>query len=631
MPSKHESMGGQERVRITQFPQPERPQSEAADDLGRRMVAVLGVHRSGTSALSRSLQALGIDLGDNLMPPAQNINDKGFWEDLDFYEFNERLLNKAGSAWHRLSPMADERFLGPDFAAERFDATALVEKKMSDTEVFAFKDPRTALLLPFWQCIFDDLQIPCYYVISVRNPLEVSESLRKRDGFDPVRSVLLWAKHLSAAVDYSSGQKRVFVDYSALVNSPREQLKRIADCLGLRMPAANSKRFLSFAADFLDPGLRHHRISGNELERSAIVPEPVRQLYRVLQSWCSAAAEENLTLEPEYAIQLGRFLTEIRPLVGYVDQLDEKTAVLSNCVSKVGQRLADTKAEHSAELARIQEVFSEKDQTLSHAQAELEVLRGEHAQAIEQIGEISRSNDELERRRDALLAELEAARREKIQLTEQILLLESRVGDTEVALQAATKNSDGIESELRTLHADSARVRQEFQAEIADAESHLAALHEKLGRYETEIRNLKATLGEKELEIGRLCQAEANLARVNNALLEEKAEYAAQIRDLEKCVAGNGQRAKALNEKTVHLETRLQDEQARHVVECRSLQESLAAARLIAETQALSYERHIQGLKVDLRLTKAENLSLKNSTSWRVTKPIRMLRRVLSK
>ena len=49
-----------------------------------RLIVVLGMSASGTSALTRGLQVLGVNLGDKLMPPAHN-NVKGHFEDLGGY------------------------------------------------------------------------------------------------------------------------------------------------------------------------------------------------------------------------------------------------------------------------------------------------------------------------------------------------------------------------------------------------------------------------------------------------------------------------------------------------------------------------------------------------------------------
>ena len=75
--------------------------AEVIDDLpvksgGKLIVVVLGMHRSGTSAVTRGLTVLGVELGDRLMPPKENINDRGFFEDIDINAINVRYIALSG-------------------------------------------------------------------------------------------------------------------------------------------------------------------------------------------------------------------------------------------------------------------------------------------------------------------------------------------------------------------------------------------------------------------------------------------------------------------------------------------------------------------------------------------------------
>lgn len=73
----------------------------------KKLIVVLGMHRSGTSAITRGLQVLGVNLGDNLMPPVEGNNAKGFFEDLDLNALNVELLQTLRSDWDYLSPIED--------------------------------------------------------------------------------------------------------------------------------------------------------------------------------------------------------------------------------------------------------------------------------------------------------------------------------------------------------------------------------------------------------------------------------------------------------------------------------------------------------------------------------------------
>lgn len=69
------------------------------------VIVVLGMHRSGTSVITRGLQTMGVGLGHNLMPAIANNNDKGFFEDLEINALNMAMLKSIGSEWDLISPI----------------------------------------------------------------------------------------------------------------------------------------------------------------------------------------------------------------------------------------------------------------------------------------------------------------------------------------------------------------------------------------------------------------------------------------------------------------------------------------------------------------------------------------------
>jgi len=121
---------------------------------GKRIIVVLGMHRSGTSVIARSLQLLGVELGNSFMP-ARSDNVKGFWEDKDIMELNLELLQFNGDNWHSLAPVTTEKIancLNTEFFGR---ALELLRGKTEQISIFGIKDPRMARLLFFWQRVFE--------------------------------------------------------------------------------------------------------------------------------------------------------------------------------------------------------------------------------------------------------------------------------------------------------------------------------------------------------------------------------------------------------------------------------------------------------------------------------------------
>lgn len=77
----------------------------SAEGHGRRLaVLVLGMHRSGTSVLTRAIALLGASLPSDLHPPGAD-NPDGYWEPAGLQRINDRLLQAAGSAWLDIAPL----------------------------------------------------------------------------------------------------------------------------------------------------------------------------------------------------------------------------------------------------------------------------------------------------------------------------------------------------------------------------------------------------------------------------------------------------------------------------------------------------------------------------------------------
>ncbi len=284
----------------------------------QKIVVVLGMHRSGTSAVIRGLQALGVKLGDRLMSTTEEDNPKGYWEDIDLTALNIEMLGAIGSD-HYHAAAIDLREL--EVLREKgycLRATELLLRKAGGAPVFGFKDPRTAKLLLFWKEVFSLCQFEVYYVIAVRHPLSVARSLAKRDGLETEQSCLLWLGYVLPSLTGSSGDKRVIVDYDRLLEDPERELLRIGKCAGLNIDPAKLRNYQS---EFLDRGLRHTVYELSDLSAEAGCPPIVREVYAAL---LEAASDGKDPEGPELRNELAGWAAEfarLKPLLRLVDRL----------------------------------------------------------------------------------------------------------------------------------------------------------------------------------------------------------------------------------------------------------------------------------------------------------------------
>jgi hypothetical protein len=215
------------------------------------VVCVVGMHRSGTSLITRILNLIGVGLGpdDRLMPPNERDNPTGYWENAAIVKLNDELLEALGGSWDRPPRLDDGWEYGKRVVGFRPRARKVVAEVV-ESRVTGWKDPRMSLLLPFWQTVVPVTAT----VLPIRHPFEVVGSLEARDGMGPEEGALLWSRYMVAA--WRSHPHRVVVDYDTAVSDPALCALHLAEFLGLDEP---SQEAIEAVSSFADPSLRHHQ------------------------------------------------------------------------------------------------------------------------------------------------------------------------------------------------------------------------------------------------------------------------------------------------------------------------------------------------------------------------------------
>lgn len=299
--------------------------------MNKRAIVVLGMHRSGTSALVRGIAALGVELGSRLMPAEPEQNAKGFFEDVDFVDLNDRLLHALGRSWHSLEPIAPGEWQLPALQPLAEEAAALLARRLDAHPLWGMKDPRLARLLPFWRPLFEKAGIAVACVIALRNPLSVARSLAVRNGFRAEKSYLLWLGHMLAAVRDSAGCPRVVVDYDDLLNRPLPAMERIAAAIGLPMDAVVQRAVADYAESFLSTELRHSAFEPEALRADPRAGELVVRAHDLLRRLArdEAAWPEEGGSFGEAWRALERAVAAAAGVFRYLDACEERIEALS--------------------------------------------------------------------------------------------------------------------------------------------------------------------------------------------------------------------------------------------------------------------------------------------------------------
>ena len=328
-----------------------------------RLIVVLGMHRSGTSAITRGLQVTGVDLGDKLLPSIEGNNSKGFWEDWEIVNFNIDILASLRSTWCSVSPFTKNQLDELKMEGYFLRAVELLREKVGNSPIFAFKDPRVAKLLPFWKEVFSHCNFDVDYVLAIRHPLSVTKSIIKRDDLEAEQSYLLWLGYVITSLSYSASERRVLVDYDRLMQSPDRELNRIAKYLELEIDPAELQ---SYKAEFLDEELRHTVYELNDLALDLSCPPIVREVYTALLE----VASDHIRLD-ELESKFTRWSDEFERLKSplmLIDKLFAQKVVANQSVAERDEgvvALTQALTERDGQMSSLNQILSERDSQMA--------------------------------------------------------------------------------------------------------------------------------------------------------------------------------------------------------------------------------------------------------------------------
>jgi len=217
-------------------------------------VAVIGMHRSGTSCLAGCLEDLGLSLGE--VNTAAPHNRKGNRENPRFWPVHDAVLARVGAAWDNPpgEPVAWT-------AAEIADLRAVLADYDALPTPWGFKDPRATVLLDGWFEVLPELRLTA----SIRHPLAVAGSLAARNGYDRDRALHIWSIYNRAVLRWRGLTDFTVIDYDAPDYEGR--VRSVAAGLGLDADAP-----MPFRAEELN----HQRIADP-------APASVADLWAALQ------------------------------------------------------------------------------------------------------------------------------------------------------------------------------------------------------------------------------------------------------------------------------------------------------------------------------------------------------------
>ena len=395
-------------------------------DARRVGLVVLGMHRSGTSAWARALGLLGYRLPVNTMGASEG-NATGHWESAEMAELTDAIFADQRQSWFSWGLMRLERMRARDRRDTVDDIGARLAMEFPGGADFVLKDPRLCRVAPLLLEAMRADGIDPRVVIPVRNPLEVMRSLGKRDGFSQPYSALLWLRYVLDAELASRDVPRVICTYEGLLEAPVRSLEHVVEALGLR-PSRSAEAARDRLSEFLDPALRHHARTLDDVRIDAVT-----------RGWVARAYEAMLKLAKHPDDR--EALAELDAVRG---EFDSATPIMERMVNTAFEELQareDTSSQLQAETARAETL----NQQLQLAQARIPALEAEAKDATVKLVRSLESGreaaHELSRLREGLGASeaaLAEARREAD--TAQVRLAQFEAAGSEEAAQLRLAN-----------------------------------------------------------------------------------------------------------------------------------------------------------------------------------------------
>ena len=515
----------------------------------RHALLVLGMHRSGTSALTGAFAKLGAFPGTQLMPATAD-NAEGYWECAPVVHLNDQLLLRLGARWDSVAPLPAGWMSLPLIEVVREYAARTVASEFGDSKFAVLKDPRICRLVPFWRSVFETAGFTVSCVLMLRRPMEVAASLARRDQFAPEKSLSMWYAHLVDAERDSRGMPRAMVSYDALLADAAGTLTRI--CEDASFPIKPSVAQKKAAADLVQPDLkRQHQETSKRAARESLASG----LDAVLESGYAKLSDLTAGKDPQPAV--AALVTAARAALAVAmppwlaQELEatqaaarQRAAEVENARQTIGELEAHIESARSAHKARdeIEAALRARSDELALTRADLAAVRESLRAEIAAMGTsgigtverelrdtIARQQQELgdERATIARLAEQIdharlAAQNQEQQIEQARSNIETLVGQIDAARQAHASRDEqevALQEDLDATHQELSVLGAEFNAMRLERDE----IERKLAQIEPEAEALRRDLIIRERERDALA---ASAKQTGDALAALNAELA---------------------------------------------------------------------------------------------------------
>ena len=521
-------------------------------------VIVAGMHRSGTSAMTRVLNLLGCALPEELIGPNLG-NERGHWESAAIVKLNDQIFAAAGTSWDdwmsvnsdwRASPLREDAVL---------KASELVQQHSELGPLFVMKDPRISKIVDIWLDAFDRAEVEPALILMLRNPVEVASSLEQRDLMSPAYGHLLWLRYMLDAEFYSRGRKRIFCRFDQLLDNWSASVEHVRSGMGLFFPR-NSSLVHSEIDQFVDKRDRHHDAHSDLIENSPNISTWLRETYSILLKWSktgedsadwpnldairlsfdqSAPAFSRLILPGTQSGPAGAGERLKRDLQHQLDQARLASSEAERATEDSRVRLLEAQAREDAMAAQIdQHVLAAQNLEMQIASLHAEVAQAEALHAT--VAELQALEAQLKQQLDAFQQSAQAALQDLAAEHHARKLAETQLAEKTAHAETLQSNETRFSARITELEQSLGEVTQardaeqdariEVEQQLAEKTAHAETLQSNETRFSARITELEQSLGEvtqaRDAEQDARIEIEQQLAHTQEALSQTKDQLA---------------------------------------------------------------------------------------------------------
>lgn len=539
-------------------------------------IFVLGMHRSGTSAVTRVLNLLGAELGEPLMPSSKD-NPAGFWEHMEAVDIHETLLAELGMSWDDVRELPKAWMDSEPGRKAVARATTLMKGEWA-RGLSSIKDPRLCRFVPLWSEACANADVDARYLIVLRNPQEVVRSLSARNAMPAAVADLLWVRYVGDALTATADQRRSIMHYEELLDDWPAVMKRVEGELDLQFPSwASASTQVPLC---LDPSMRHHAIAADDT--GTLLSGPLD--HALVDATANGSVADAIE-------SLDRLLQPLAPLI------DGLTAMMQQSRSRLLDFTHRFMVPQEAPPQRT--AFSDADARFDEAVTHYARLERDHASAVEWARSLDDKLTELGDQYAALVDEHERT-------------------------VAWGKALDSETVELRAAHASLVREHQEKMLWALGLDAQLTGGRQQHARLMAEHEERTEWAQRLNEELGKLRQSYGELVAEH----ESVAQWASGLDESVAALTSQVETLKQRLEESRRAETEMRGRLMQSTDELRhrhsELEEWVVRSRE-RDFDVHDLQRNVEQLRRHGEEMQRVTEMLLGSRSWRITRPLRQL------